>query len=520
MTAPETTIDSGPEDPTNETGARFEVSSEAGATFQCSLDGAAFGACVDYEGLAEGGHTFRVRATDRAGNVDATPASYTWAVDLTAPETTIDSGPDDPTNETGARFEFSSNESSTFECSLDEAGFGACETEYSDLAEGEHTFRVRAADRAGNVDATPASFTWAVDLTAPETTVDSGPADPTNETGARFEFSSEAGATFQCSLDGAGFGACETEYSGLSEGGHTFRVRATDAAGNTDSTPAVHEWEIRRDDPTDTTPPEASIGDRPADPTNSTTATFTFSADEEGSTFECALDEAAFGACETEYSGLADGEHTFRVRATDPAGNTDDSAASYSWTIDTVAPDTTIDTGPNALTVSRSVTFTFSSEAGAMFECSLDNVSFTSCGSPQGYGDLADGGHSFRVRARDAAGNVDGAPASRSWTVDATAPQTTINDGPPASTTSTSAAFNFSSELGATFECALDNGAFAACTSPRTYTGLAAGTHTFRVRARDAAGNVEDTPATYTWTIDNVAPQTTIDSGPNALTNG
>src|SRR5918999_193075 len=208
MTAPETTIDSGPEDPTNETGARFEVSSEAGATFQCSLDGAAFGACVDYEGLAEGGHTFRVRATDRAGNVDATPASYTWAVDLTAPETTVDSGPADPTNETGARFEFSSNESSTFECSLDEAGFGACETEYSDLAEGEHTFRVRAADRAGNVDATPASFTWAVDLTAPETTVDSGPADPTNETGARFEFSSDESSTFECSLDNATFAPC------------------------------------------------------------------------------------------------------------------------------------------------------------------------------------------------------------------------------------------------------------------------------------------------------------------------
>src|SRR5918999_580805 len=185
MTAPETTIDSGPEDPTNETGARFEFSSEDGATFQCSLDGAAFGACVDYEGLAEGGHTFRVRATDRAGNADPTPASYGWTVDVTAPETTVDSGPADPTNETGARFEFSSEAGATFQCSLDGAAFGAC-ADYEGLAEGGHTFRVRATDRAGNVDATPASYGWTVDVTAPETTVDSGPADPTNEPGARF----------------------------------------------------------------------------------------------------------------------------------------------------------------------------------------------------------------------------------------------------------------------------------------------------------------------------------------------
>ena len=54
----------------------------------------------------------------------------------------------------------------------------------------------------------------------------------------------------------------------------------------------------------------------------------------------------------------------------------------------------------------------------------------------------------------------------------------------------TTARVTFSSEAGARFECSLDNGPFQACTSPRDYTGLTAGSHTVRVRAIDQAGNV------------------------------
>ena len=62
-----------------------------------------------YANLADGRHTFQVRATDAAGNVGA-GASYAWTVDTVAPTTTIDSGPDDPTNQTSATFEFSADE--------------------------------------------------------------------------------------------------------------------------------------------------------------------------------------------------------------------------------------------------------------------------------------------------------------------------------------------------------------------------------------------------------------------------
>lgn len=84
---------------------------------------------------------------------------------------------------------------------------------------------------------------------------------------------------------------------------------------------------------------------------------------------------------------------------------------------------------------------------------------------------------------------------------DTTPPDTTITANPPASTTSTSASFSFTANEASTFECKLDAGSYAACSSPKAYSGLAVGSHTFSVRATDTAGNVDATPATYTWSI-------------------
>jgi hypothetical protein len=92
------------------------------------------------------------------------------------------------------------------------------------------------------------------------------------------------------------------------------------------------------------------------------------------------------------------------------------------------------------------------------------------------------------------------------------APDTTIDSQPANPTNSTSAVFIFSGTdtgTGVTgFDCALDAAAFAACTSAQVYTGLAAGGHTFQVRAIDAAGNADPTPASYTWTIPALALET------------
>jgi hypothetical protein len=98
-------------------------------------------------------------------------------------------------------------------------------------------------------------------------------------------------------------------------------------------------------------------------------------------------------------------------------------------------------------------------------------------------------------------------PGDETPAPDTTAPSTTISSAPSGTTTSTSANFEFSGtddvtpSSGLTFECSLDGAGYQPCTSPKSYSGLAVGTHTFATRARDAAGNVDASPATASWTI-------------------
>ena len=423
-------------------------------------------------------------------------------------ETTIVSGPSQAGPTRDATFTFGSNETGvTFECSLDGGAFAECETPFlpEGLTSGSHTLSVRAIDGAGNIDETPATHAWIYDVNAPQTSIGANPGTASSLTTASFGFTSdETGSTFECSLDGAAFAACTSprQYTGLAAGSHEFRVRATDSAGNTDATPAIHTWSV------DTTPPNSSITQQPPATTLSTSASFEFVSGEQNATFECSLDSGAFAACTSpkEYTGLAVGQHTFRVRATDAAGNVEADAETRTWTVqapDTTAPQTTITSNPAAPSRFTTASFGFSSsESGSTFACSLDGVAFAACTSPRDHTGLAAGQHEFRVRATDAAGNTDQSPATFTWTIDTTAPQTTIGTGAPANGTATSATFNFTAgETGSTFECSLDGAAFAACTSPRAYSSLAVGAHEFRVRASDPAGNVDQTPATHTWTI-------------------
>ena len=526
-TAPTTTIDSQPNALDNSADAAFSFSSnDPGATFECKLDAAPFASCSSpksYSALTDGAHSFQVRATDAAGNSDATPANFDWTIDTTAPTTTIDSQPNALDNSADAAFSFSSNDpGATFECKLDAAPFASCSSpkSYSALTDGAHSFQVRATDAAGNSDATPANFDWTIDTTAPTTTIDSQPNALDNSADAAFSFSSnDPGATFECKLDAAPFASCSSpkSYSALTDGAHSFQVRATDAAGNSDATPANFDWTI------DTTAPTTTIDSQPNALDNSADAAFSFSSNDPGATFECKLDAAPFASCSSpkSYSALTDGAHSFQVRATDAAGNSDATPANFDWTIDTTAPTTTIDSQPNALDNSADAAFSFSSnDPGATFECKLDAAPFASCSSPKSYSALTDGAHSFQVRATDAAGNSDATPANFDWTIDTTAPTTTIDSQPNALDNSADAAFSFSSnDPGATFECKLDAAPFASCSSPKSYSALTDGAHSFQVRATDAAGNSDATPANFDWTIDTTAPTTTIDSQPNALDN-
>ena len=122
------------------------------------------------------------------------------------------------------------------------------------------------------------------------------------------------------------------------------------------------------------------------------------------------------------------------------------------------------------------------------------------------------GGDSFTFRAND--GQTNSNTATVTITVnDITPPETTITSAPANPTNNTSASFSFTStEAGSTFACSLDSTAFTACTSPQTYNSLAGGNHDFQVRAIDAAGNFDTTPASHVWSIDSTPPTITVTS--------
>ena len=545
-TPPDTTINTNPTNPTNSSPASFTFSgTDTGgstvASFECQIDGGGFAACTspqNYSSLSDGSHTFQVRAIDGVGNVDASPASFTWVVDTTPPDTSITA---QPPAQSGVNVSFSFNGTdgtgtgvASFECQLDGGGFAACTSPkaYNGLADGSHTFQVRAIDNVGNVDATPASYTWNVDGTAPDTTINTNPTNPSGSNSASFTFSgTDAGsgvASFECKLDGGSFAVCTSpqNYNSLADGSHTFQVRAIDGAGNVDTTPASFSWTV------DTTAPDTTITAQPTNPSGSNVS-FSFTGTDGSGTgvasFECQLDGGGYSACTSPqtYNSLADGSHTFQVRAIDGAGNADSSPASFTWTVDTMPPDTSITanpTDPGGVNVSFSFTGTDAGSGVASFECQLDGGGFAPCTSPKGYTNLAQGSHTFQVRAIDNVNNTDPTPASFTWNVDATAPDTTIDSSPANPSNSGNASFTFSGtdSGGSTvtsFECSLDGAPFGACTSPQTYNSLADGSHTFQVRAIDGVGNVDVTPASYTWTVDSTGPDTTITANPTNPSN-
>jgi hypothetical protein len=429
----------------------------------------------------------------------------------TAPPTpTLSESPSvSPTNSATETFTFSSSGATSFLCSLNGATFATCTSPKtygsasSPLANGSYTFKVEASDKNGHLSS-PATYSWVVDRTAPPVpSITAKPSDPTSATSASFSFTdSEAGVSFLCKLDGAAYASCTSpvSYSSLALGSHTFSVQAKDAAGNISSA-ASYTWSV--------VPPTPTITSKPANPTNQTSATFTFSDTLAGVTYVCALDTTSFTACSspTPYSGLTQGSHNFQVKAM--SGSNQSAAASYTWTVDTTAPPTpSIIYKPASLSNTTSPTFAFSdTEAGVSYLCKLDSGLYLACSNPVTYSGLAQGGHSFSVEAKDAAGNISSATTTYTWTIDSIPPPAPVLTYKPDDPNGDGiAAFDWTeSESGTTFQCSIENGKFTDCPPGEGHMARYIlnvsndGTHQFAVRAYDAAGNFGETD--YSWKV-------------------
>jgi len=120
--------------------------------------------------------------------------------------------------------------------------------------------------------------------------------------------------------------------------------------------------------------------------------------------------------------------------------------------------------------------------------------------------DETNNGFYICIYSEDALANKSVLSSANPINIDSTSPNTIIDSNPALVTYSTDATFTFSSSEASTFECRVDGALFAVCTSPVNYSGLSLGVHSFEVKATDLVGNVDLTPANYSWTIET-APQ-------------
>lgn len=397
-------------------------------SFRCGVDDRPVVNCsspFEIKNLADGGHTFSVWGIDQAGNTGV-PAQNSFTIDSAAPVVVITSlvPSQTVTNLTTMEIGFSSDEAATFRCSIDNGPGFNCKSpaSFASLAEGAHTFVVTAADTAGNISA-PASYSWIVDTTGPVVSlIAANPSQPTtNQTQINLQFRISEPASAQCSIDSEPAANCASSvtYTGLTDGPHSIRIIATDAAGNIGQT-YTYNFSV------DTSQPVMQITavDPIAALTNNRSMTIVFTSSEPVATAMCQLDGGTPVECNYPmvYSNLLDGTHTFSVVGQDAAGNVSAQAATYTWTVDTTPPVTVITSQtPNGADIGvSSVTFTFEANEPATFECYLDGVGPNPCASPVTMNGLENGGHSFAVHATDLAGNRDNTGASRAFNVNTT----------------------------------------------------------------------------------------------------
>ena len=321
-----------PETWSNVRSPTFAHAADGAVSYQCRVDSGAFAGCSGERvvgPLEDGAHSFTVRAVDALGLVSPA-ARYEWTVDTQPPQTAIVGGPEGLTGRADVTFELTSNESGgRFACQLDSGQWNWCTASpgFTGLADGAHTFRAAAVDRAGNFDPSieERAFEVRKDTDAPETTILSGPQREIASDAVEIRLASdESGVSFQCKLDVQAWAPCSdvVSYQGLADGPHVFQAYAVDEAGNADATPVVREFTVVT---LDRTPPTLEWISPLAKRLRDRTPTVRFRArDDSGSVrTSCAVDARPWKACSSPYTTrrLRPGRHTVKVRATDPSGN-------------------------------------------------------------------------------------------------------------------------------------------------------------------------------------------------------
>jgi hypothetical protein len=424
------------------------------------------------------------------------------------------------------------------------------------LPDGTYTVQATQSDAPGNVgNSAPSTFT--IDTVPPAVTL-STPVNESVTTSQKPTFTGTAGTAsgdsatvrvdiysglavsgtpVQTLITTATAGSWSVSAStALTNGTYTAQAHQLDTAGNA-GTSAANTFTVNAVVPSVTlTAPANGTAMNSSIPTF-TGAAGTASGDSSTVTVELYLGSSASGVpaqtltttqagghwSTVPVSALPDGTYTAQATQSNTAGNTGASAPS-TFRIDTIAPAITLTVpSPGAATNNNkpALSGAAGTEPGDASKITLTIYAGSlASGTPvqiltstpsNGHWTtspttaLADGTYTAAATQSDASGNV-GTSAAVTFTVDTAPPITTIDSAPSGKVATGSAEINFSSnEPNGTFQCSLDAATPSTCTSPLKTGNLAAGPHTFTVRATDMAGNTDPSPPTAKW--DSVAQE-------------
>ncbi len=386
--------------------------------------------------LSDGTHLYAVRAVDPAGNVSSASPNVAVAYDGTTPSAPGTITAASPTATAPTLTWAPATDAigvARYEIVRDGAVVGSVTgTAFTDTTagEGSHIYAVRATDAAGNTGAASETRTVVVDTTAPA--APGRPAGPatTNSTVSVSWTAVDAGGVHHYLVyrDGAMIAttsALAFADTGLgTDGAYAYTVAAVDAAGNISVRSAARVIVF------DTTAPDTILQATPD--STGPALDLVFSASEPGSTFECRLSDDVFAPCTAplHVSGLADGNHAFEVRSTDPAGNQDASPARRAWVVDAVAPASPVLTAtadasvaPNCRCGAVVLRLTAPADAVRVRVTRPGRVVLDGTPAEVVDTDLADGSsYAYQAVAYDAAGNSSAPSAASVATPDRTPP--------------------------------------------------------------------------------------------------
>ena len=292
--------------------------------------------------------------------------SFTTFKDSVPPDTAITSGPVEG-GIAGANVTFTwlgndaAGEPLTFSYAMDLSGWSSLSSfsrqSFNGLGEGPHCFYVRAKDYSGNIDPTPAVRNFTVDLTSPAIMNVTTPRVTHKLAVVSWETNEPATSQAQYGVTtGYGWGTAQdkslvtvhivTLTDLKPDTLYHFSVRSQDQVGNQ---AVSQDFTFRTLPPVDETPPQTVITQGPQEGallnTPHVTLSWTGSDDMTETlnlTFAVRLDSESWSAFDAvvsrSFANLADGVHTFEVKAKDEAGLEDPTPVARNFTLDTTPP--------------------------------------------------------------------------------------------------------------------------------------------------------------------------------------